>query len=108
MDATKGKPFADLNILLLDDDEGDRESVKRVLTQAGLRGECTEAVSVEDALAACETRTFDCAIVDYQLPGEDGLAAITALHGQFPYMALIMATGRGDEIVATKAMLQGA
>jgi signal transduction histidine kinase len=97
-----------LNILVVDDDEGDRKQIKRVLKHAGMFCSYTEAVSVKDALKACDKCDFDCAIIDYRMPGEDGLAGIAALHERLPYMAVIMATGQGDEMVATEAMKRGA
>jgi len=94
--------------LVVDDDEGDRKQVDRAIRQSGIRAESTETASLEEGLAACELSNFDCAIIDYQLPGEDGLGGITALHERFPDMAIIMSTGRGDEMVATEAMKRGA
>jgi signal transduction histidine kinase len=121
----KQKP---LNILIVDDDDGDRKQITRVINEAQPSWKCTEAGSIKAALAACNQRAFDCAtsgtimnahvafkkgpfdcaIVDYQLPGEDGLAGITAMHGRFPFMAIIMATGKGDEAIATEALRLGA
>ena len=97
-----------LNILIADDDEGDRQQIKRALKQAEMRFICTDTSSIEDAMAACEKCTFDCALIDYRLPGQDGLAGISSLHERFPNMAIIMVTGQGDERVATEAMKRGA
>jgi signal transduction histidine kinase len=97
-----------LNILIADDDEGDRKQIKRALQQAGLSCACVEAVSIAAALLACDECAFDCAFVDYRMPGHDGLHGITALHERLPDMSIIMATGQGDEMVATEAMKRGA
>jgi signal transduction histidine kinase len=97
-----------LNILIVDDDDGDRKQVRRTLKQAELACECVEATSIEEALDACEKRAFDCAVVDYRMPRYDGLRGIAALHERLPFMAIIMATGQGDEMVATEAMKLGA
>jgi signal transduction histidine kinase len=97
-----------LNILMVDDDDGDRGQLKRVLKQTGLPCTCIETSSINDALEAGEKSTFDCAVVDYRLPGLDGLAGIALLHERFPYMAIIMVTGQGDEAIATEAMKHGA
>jgi len=97
-----------LKILIIDDDEGDRKQIKRALKQAGLLIECIETVSVEKALEVCKNHSFDCTIIDYELPGYDGLTGVTALHRRFPYMVIIMSTGHGDEMVATEAMKRGA
>lgn len=97
-----------LNILIADDDEGDRKQVKRALHQAGLSCECIETANLEETLAASDQHDFDCAFIDYQLPGHDGLHCIAELHARLPDLAIIMATGQGDEMVATEAMKRGA
>ena len=108
LEATGDGPSKPLNILIADDDDGDRKQITRALKNAGLPWTCTETASIHDALEACEACAFDCAIIDYHLTGEDGLAGITALHERLPYMAIIMMTGQGDEMVATEAMKRGA
>jgi signal transduction histidine kinase len=110
-DSLKDSPSMSMNsykLLVVDDDEGDRKQIDRAIRQSGIRAESTETASLEEGLAACERSDFDCAIIDYQLPGEDGLDGITALHERFPDMAIIMSTGQGDEMVATEAMKRGA
>lgn len=94
--------------LVVDDDEGDRKQVGRAIRQSGIHAESIETTSLEDGLAACEGSEFDCAIIDYRLPGEDGLDGIATLHARFPDMAIIMSTGQGDEMVAAEAMKRGA
>ncbi len=97
-----------LNILIVDDDDGDRKLVRRALKQAGLACECAESASMQEAIEACDKVAFDCAIVDYWMPGYDGLQGITALRQRLPLMPIIMATGHGDETIATEAMKRGA
>jgi len=97
-----------LNILIVDDDEGDRRQVRRALSKSAGSCECTDARDIGEAKAACLVREFDCVLVDYQLPGTDGLAAISTLHDLYPFMAIIMSTGQGDEMIATDAMKRGA
>ncbi len=97
-----------LNFLIADDDEGDRKLIRRALKHAEIPYECTESESIQEALEACDKHEFDCAVIDYRLPGQDGLAGVTALLERQPYMAIIMSTGQGDEMVATEAMKRGA
>jgi signal transduction histidine kinase len=97
-----------LNILIVDDDDGDSQQVIRSLKQTGMSFRHTECAGVEEALRACDKHAFDCAIVDYRMPGHNGLRGISALHERLPFMCIIMATGQGDEIVATEAMKRGA
>jgi signal transduction histidine kinase len=97
-----------LTILIADDDAGDRRQITRAILQAGLLCECSETETTEQALAMCEQHEFDCVIVDYHLPGQDGLAGITAMHERFPHLPIVMSTGQGDEMVAADAMKRGA
>jgi signal transduction histidine kinase len=97
-----------LKILIADDDEGDRKLIKRALFQSGLLCECVETDSSERALELCLQSEFACVLVDYRLPGEDGLAGITALHARFPHLPIVMSTGQGDELVAADAIKRGA
>jgi signal transduction histidine kinase len=102
------EPSKPLNILIADDDDHDRKHIQRALKQGGLPCIFREVSSIEDALEACQDRSFDGAIVDYNLPGQNGLAGISAMHARLPYMAIIMLTGMGDETVAVQAMQRGA
>lgn len=97
-----------LNILIADDDQVDRYQIKRLLKQSDLICECTEVISVESAIKACDNAVFHCVIIDYQLPGQDGLDGIVLLHSKFPEIPIIMSTGQGNEIVAVEAMKRGA
>jgi signal transduction histidine kinase len=97
-----------LRILIVDDDSGDRKHIRRALERGGFPNDCVEVSSIEAAISACAICEFDCAIVDYQLPGFDGLQGITALNRRLPLMPIIMATGQGNEMVATEAMKRGA
>ena len=97
-----------LHVLILDDDEGDRKQIHRAIRQSMPPSNCTETTTLVEALAACERSSFDCALVDYRLPGEDGLGAISALRQKFPFLPIVMSTGQGDEMVAIEAMKRGA
>ncbi len=108
MHRVEALPRGKLKILIADDDEGDRTLVRRALAGMDQSFECVEAASVAEALAACEKIAFDCAIIDYRIPGEDGLQGVSALRLRMPYMCIIMATGHGDENIATEAMKRGA
>jgi len=97
-----------LRILLIDDDLGDVRTIARAIRMSQLEAQCTNVSDVEAAFARCEEQPFDCAIMDYQLPGQDGLEALLAFGQRFPDMPLVMSTGHGDELIATEAMKRGA
>lgn len=94
-------------ILITDDDEGDRKNIRRALSQSNDNYDVTEVFDIKSALEACECQDFDCAIVDYRMPGYDGLEGIVMLKQHCPYMGIIMATGHGDENLASEAFKRG-
>jgi signal transduction histidine kinase len=95
------------SILVADDDEGDRIHIKRALDRAGIPCDVTEASDMSEAMAACD-RPYDCAIVDYQMPGTNGLDGLDAIQARVPDMPIILATGQGDEDIASEAFRRGA
>jgi signal transduction histidine kinase len=97
-----------LQVLITDDDEADRRHIKRIFKETQLPCVCSEAACFEEAVLACERTAFDLAVVDYNLPGQDGLACITAINERLPFCPVIMSTGQGDEMIATEAMKRGA
>jgi DNA-binding NtrC family response regulator len=97
-----------IKILIVDDDESDRIRIERCLDRSGLTCECQNASNVESALEAlCETH-FDCTILDYHMPGRNGLVGLKMLLKHDPYLAIVMSTGHGDEQIASTAIKLGA
>ena len=97
-----------LNVLVVDDDEADRKLVMRAMKQSGLSCAFVEKTNVADAVTVCEQQDFDFAIVDYRMPGQDGLTCIAYLHARVPQIPVVMMTGQGDEVVAAQAIKAGA
>lgn len=96
-----------LNILIVDDDAGDRKLMRRLLKQVHPEAEITEAESGEQALrhAGC---TADVIFLDYLLPDGTGLDLIARLNGTWPRAVLFMTTGHGDGEIAKSVILAGA
>ncbi len=62
-----------LEILLIDDDAADRKLVRRMLTENPFfESKITEAIDIKSAVAVLGKRTFDCILLDHQLP--DGIS----------------------------------
>src|SRR3989304_6058056 len=94
------------SILVVDDEEGFRETVKEYLT---VQGNTAAAVgSAEDALALLRAKTFDVAVVDFRMPGMAGLALPKTLKAQQYPMEVILITGQGTVSSAVEAMKNGA
>lgn len=60
-----------------------------------------EAGNADEAIVAIDGQTIDVAILDYNMPGRDGLALAEELRARFPTMPIAVATANvQDEIIA--------
>jgi PAS domain S-box-containing protein len=97
-----------LRVLMIDDDETDRASVRRCLQQCGLSVTMDEAASAAQALTFIDGARYDCVLLDYFLPDMDGLALFKSLRTAAPDSPVLIFTGRGDEDIAVELMKAGA
>jgi len=95
-------------LLILDDDEVDRKAVSRALERAGWEGGTVQASTAAEALDHIRAGRFACIVLDYRLPGEDGLEVLTRLRAEGNATPVIMLTGEGNEMIAVEAMKRGA
>lgn len=98
-------------ILIVDDNPDDREFIQRELTRsAELAPDCAEAADETSCLQALAQgqRRPDCIVLDYSLPGRDGLAVLRRILEEDPLACVVMVTGQGNEKIATEAMQLGA
>lgn len=96
-----------LTIVIIDDDEGDRKLVRRLLSKSGIEAQIHEVSSPGD-LDALPLETVDAVFLDYLLPGCDGLALLGGLRQRWPRAAIMLMTGQGDEQIAKSAIMLGA
>jgi signal transduction histidine kinase len=94
-------------ILLVDDDEVDRMAVRRALSAAGMPLE-TDAADGQSAVALLQEQPFDCVVMDYHLPGTDGLRLLRTLRSSGITCPVLVLTGQGDEEIAVELMKAGA
>lgn len=96
-------------VLLVDDDEVDRAAVQRALRSAGLPAQVTEAIDFAGAREALLGNShIDVALLDFQLPGGDGLEILREVRQKNVDTPIIMLTGAGDEALAVELMKAGA
>jgi DNA-binding NtrC family response regulator len=92
-------------ILVVDDEASARFALKRVFNR---EHNVVEVSSVEEARMALATELPDVVLLDYSMPGEDGLVLLREMRDvPFP-PAVIMLTAHGSERVAVEAMRCGA
>lgn len=97
-----------LRILLVDDDEVDRMSIRRALRSAGVRGEIIETADAAAGLEQLCSQRIDCAFLDVNMPGRDGLWLVREARLRDVHAPLIVLTGQGDERIAVELMKAGA
>ena len=97
-----------LRILLVDDDEVDRLAVTRLLRRSHFDAAVHECTDPASALAAAGTGGFDCVLLDYNLPGTDGLSLLRELRARSETVPVIALTGQGGEEIAVELMKAGA
>jgi two-component system phosphate regulon sensor histidine kinase PhoR len=69
-----------LSILVIDDEYGVRSGISQLLAMEGFS--VAEAADGREALAQLAERTFDIALIDYQLPDIDGLTLLASIKGR--------------------------
>jgi len=104
------QPEQRCRILLVDDDQRFRSGIRRTLALGGTRDrfDIVEVSNGAGAMAALAGETMDCVLLDYQMPGGDGLEWLAQILKAHPDTAVVMVTGDGSEAVAVRAMQQGA
>lgn len=90
-------------ILVIDDNEVDREVVRRFL---GSDFEVHEAASATAGFEKLKEMEPDCVLLDYRLPDRDGVEVLEELVAGG--WAVVVLTGQGDEVIAVRALKAGA
>jgi DNA-binding NtrC family response regulator len=102
--------LSNCTISIVDDSEIDRFTYRRYLESApNLNWQIVDCESAEEALDLCNRDCPDVILLDYLLPGTNGLELLQDLTqrlGKLP--VIIMLTGQGNEAVAVEAMKRGA
>jgi len=99
---TENKP----RILIVEDDENIRKTMKNILQQKGY--ETDTAKTGREAEEKAKTRFYNLALLDIKLPDMEGTQLLAKLHENTPKMVKIMVTGYPSLENAMEALNQGA
>ena len=89
-------------VLVIDDEETFGRNVATYLKRAGY--DCVHAPDAEHGLAQLENFRPDVVVLDFNLPGMDGLTALARIRAVDRRVRVVMVTGHGNERVAVDAM----
>lgn len=103
-----GSGAKSVNILLVDDHPDQAHVVEHVLRRYQPDWEVTMATSGSACLERLAIGTFPVVILDYNLPGMDGLEVLRRIVESHPASSVIVVAGQGDEGIAVRAMKGGA
>ncbi|HLM66930.1 MAG TPA: response regulator [Longimicrobium sp.] len=104
----KANASAALRVLVVDDDAVDRMAVARHLARTGLAVRVEEADGVLEAIGRLSDATFDCVLLDFNLPDGDGLTFLRGLRTAGITVPVVMLTGQSDPEVVADLVMAGA
>ena len=96
---------AEIKILLVDDDDDFRWATGNILSAVGYR--CIYALDGHEALGFLEKEIPDLVLMDYRMPGKNGLSVAAEMKRIIPGVPIIMITAYGEIDSAVKAMKMG-
>jgi putative two-component system response regulator len=98
-----------VRVLIVDDNPEDIAIVRRQLAQyPRLKFDVVSAHSTSQCLEQLRGDGADLLLLDYSMPGEDGVSFLRRLATTIDYPPVILLTGRGDERLAVEAIRAGA
>ena len=95
-------------ILLVDDDDVDREKITRLLNNIDMPIDITECTSAKETINKLSDNFYDCAIIDYHLKDALGSDLIDCIkHHKQSRTPIIMVSGNSDERIVADVMRDG-
>lgn len=95
------------NILLVDDEQGFVDTMKKRLSKRGL--EVRTSYSGAEALAELEKwKRADVVVLDVKMPGMDGIEVLKNIKASWPLVEVVMLTGHATVESAIDGMKNGA
>jgi len=94
-------------ILIVDDSRVARLSLRRMVLGLVPEADIIEAASADEAAQAVEGRSIDRALIDFNMPGRNGLELAEELAAGHPEIRMAMVTANIQDAVAGRAKALG-
>ena len=95
-------------VLVVDDSATMRSIVRKLLSASRFRLEIAEAEDGIQALKQMGAGRFDFVVLDYNMPGLNGVETLSEIKRQYPRVGVVMMSSAQDEGVAERARAAGA
>jgi len=95
----------DGRVLVVDDEQGVRKILRRILSGAGYQVE--EAADAFQALDRIDTASPDAMLLDLKMPGMDGLRLVENLRQREVAIPIVVLTGHSDDLTAQECLDAG-
>lgn len=100
--------MSEKHILVVDDSRLSRMMVKSIIAEHKPNWKVSEAASGDEALELFKDNQFDLAIIDFNMPGLDGLQLIEAIRKDHASIKLCMLTANIQDAIRQRAEALGA
>ena len=94
------------HILVVDDDPALRTLFQALLESYGYTSDTAE--NGRDAITKLARESYNAVVLDYMMPGDNGLTVLRRIQKHYPYIPVVMLTGHTDYQVAEQALTAGA
>jgi CheY-like chemotaxis protein len=95
-------------VLIVDDSKLARMAIAKVLRTLHPEWMQVEAVDADEALASVQTNKIDITILDFNMPGRDGLTLAAELREREPAMPVAVVSANHQKEIVTRSRLTGA
>ena len=100
-------PTSAMTLLLVDDSRVARLSLIRQINSLPGEFELLQASSADEAQLLMQDRQADAALIDFNMPGRDGLVLAAEFHASHPNMKLALVTANIQQPLVERAQNMG-
>jgi len=97
-----------VTVLIVDDSKLARIVLGKTIAALQPDWARVEAPNADEAIALFDAQPIDVAILDYNMPGRDGLALAEELRARFPALPVAVATANVQDEIIARARAAGA